>query len=614
MLTACYSARRLEVIKRDGIAPKLSTADYYKPELIRPDSLVRDTMKVRNSEGKELLIMRAVRDEDGTMVATEQLNASIVVSTFRNVAERHGKVDLRFRIAVPPSMIDSEWQLRIVPDLYIMGDTLSLAPVIISGVKFRESQISGRDAYRRYLESIVNDPSAFTRERELAIFLLRNYNLEIALSEAEEHYSWHLLRSINEMRKRQAPAVYRRLVKAPLETDGFRLDTVIVRTDGYFEYEYLHTVRTRPGLRKAEVSLRTSVRDLQNRMISLEDSLKVSFYISSLSTLVHNTTKYKTEIISRRVSDNSVCWIEFQCGKSNLDPELGHNVSEMKRIEDAMVQLLGNEKYDMDSIVVTAFSSPEGSLASNRKLSQKRSEAVCRYYDEFARRWRDSVRTEEGVKMTLEGRKVDTPLPPLFSFLSRSVPENWGMLEKMVRNDEELPMSEKNSVLESFSISDLDLRERRISELPCYKYLREKVYPSLRIVSFNFFLHLKGMVQDTVHTTVVDMNYMDGLAAIRERDYSRALFLLNPYHDYNTAVACVALDRNATALDILEKLPSDASRNYLLALVYSRMGRDRDAVQSYLDACSEDASYIHRGNLDPEIATLTHKYSINYEN
>ena len=111
-------------------------------------------------------------------------------------------------------------------------------------------------------------------------------------------------------------------------------------------------------------------------------------------------------------------------------------------------------------------------------------------------------------------------------------------------------------------------------------------------------------MKDTVHTTVVDSTYMEGVQSILDRDYDRALKLLAPYNDYNTAIALVSLDRNASATEILEKLPRTARVNYMLAVLYARKGEIKNALECYLSSCSQEPSYIHRGNLDPEIAEL----------
>ena len=106
---------------------------------------------------------------------------------------------------------------------------------------------------------------------------------------------------------------------------------------------------------------------------------------------------------------------------------------------------------------------------------------------------------------------------------------------------------------------------------------------------------------------------MKGVQAIRDHDYQAALAFLAPYHEYNTAVAYVALDRNASAFEILDPLPRTARVNYMLALIHARRGDDQNAVQHYMDACRQDRSFVSRGNLDPEIAALIRNYGLNRE-
>jgi hypothetical protein len=49
----------------------------------------------------------------------------------------------------------------------------------------------------------------------------------------------------------------------------------------------------------------------------------------------------------------------------------------------------------------------------------------------------------------------------------------------------------------------------------------------------------------------------------------------------------------------------------MMALLYSRSGDDRKAVQHFLNACSADRNYVFRGSLDPEIAILINNYNLN---
>ena len=64
-------------------------------------------------------------------------------------------------------------------------------------------------------------------------------------------------------------------------------------------------------------------------------------------------------------------------------------------------------------------------------------------------------------------------------------------------------------------------------------------------------------------------------------------------------------------MEILRRLEPDGPVNYLLAILYSREGDEQRAVQCYVHACAQEPSYVHRGNLDPEISALIKKYDLN---
>jgi tetratricopeptide (TPR) repeat protein len=104
---------------------------------------------------------------------------------------------------------------------------------------------------------------------------------------------------------------------------------------------------------------------------------------------------------------------------------------------------------------------------------------------------------------------------------------------------------------------------------------------------------------------------MYGVEALKNMEYDLALIRLRPYEDYNTAVAYVGLNRNASALSILSKLERTAEVNYLLAIIYARQGKNREAVEHYVEACRQNRMFIHRGNLDPEISALIQTYQLN---
>ena len=145
--------------------------------------------------------------------------------------------------------------------------------------------------------------------------------------------------------------------------------------------------------------------------------------------------------------------------------------------------------------------------------------------------------------------------------------------------------------------------ERRLAALPEYRYMREKIYPKLRSVKFDFFLHRAGMVKDTVHTTEVDTAYMAGVQALKDLDYRRAVALLRPYADYNSALAYMSAEYNHSALDVLQKLDdTDPKVCYLMAMVLSRLEQRKMAEAYFRRALQYDPYLRHRANLDPEMS------------
>ena len=642
ILASCASQRKLGALQREQTVASLRLpADREElPTVPTGGTPRRDTLRVTDLQGREMILMQAIRDEQtGEMVAAERLDAAVVTARFRNVAERHGRIDLEFQVVVPQQMQDSRWQLRLHPDLYLLEDSLRLDDVVITGADYRKAQLRGYEQYERFLGRIVTDTLAFVDLRNLEIFLERNIPQVYALKtdstfvsdeqfesyfgvseqEAVEHYTNKFLRRRNERRKADRERMFRRYVKAPIVTDGIRLDTVIRGAAGEFIYNYVQTITTRPRLRKADIRLCGEIFEQDRRLYTVPQSDALTFYISSVSAFVDGTERYKTVIISRNLEANTSCNIDFRTGRHEIEEKLGDNAREISYIKENLRNLLLNETYELDSVTIAASASPEGSVTSNNSLTYRRSRAAAEYFERYISYVRDSVRREDGAFISVgddlsEGQmRSSGRASRQIRFLSRSGGENWLALDDYVRLDSLMTEAQKEDYFRLEMLKDADEREKRMRGEPWYKHLTEAYYPRLRTVRFTFALHRKGMVKDTVHTTELDSVYMQGIEAIRDHEYERALEFLTPYQDYNTAVAYVALDRNASAQAILRDLPRTPPVNYMLALLSAREGDDQQAVQHYLDACGQDRSYVSRGNLDPEISALIRKYALHEE-
>lgn len=599
---SCTPYRKIQRIRSGEVMMGLSVPEDKPAE--EDKSVEVDSIRSTLSDGP--IIMNAIRDsETGEMVATDVISASKVTARFRNVAERAGFVTISFDITVPAGMSDSQWQLKIRPFMRIQEDTLALEPVYITGANYRNGQLRGYERYRAFLASIITDTSDFIRVHQLEIFLQRHFPETYAMKtdstlipepmaenlfgvtqrDALEHYKKHMKWSRNEKKKSRKGKMYRRYVKDPIPMEGIRLDTVLIGSDGDFIYRYVHGFRSRPGLKKVMVYMHGDLYERGVCRAELPFPDELTFYISSLSTLADLATKYRMIVLERRVYDNTKALIDFAVGKADVDTMLGDNASEIRRVRSCIEDVVSREEFALDSLVIVASCSPEGSYASNRRLSKARSESVLKLIEEYVpQEWKDSLRASE-------------------------LPENWPQLTRLIEHDTLIAAASRKQMLSVIeTMSDPDAAERRLSRMPEYRYLRERLYPQLRSVSFNFYLHRVGMQKDTVHTTEIDTVYMAGLQALKDLDYKKAVAILRPYDDYNAALAFMSADYNHSALDVLGRLDdTDPKVCYLMALVLSRM-EQHDEAMKYFELCIAYDPYMeYRANLDPEMHVLVQR-------
>ena len=637
VMNTYHNHKKTQILRTDTITakiqlPKEKEIDFERDPSYYENKHKNDTLTVIDPDGHRVHLMATIKDENGEMVANETLEAAIVTARFRNVAERHGKVDIEFQVIVPKQMQDSRWQLRFYPDMYVMGDSVRLDPVIITGNDYRKAQLKGYQHYEKFLASIVNDSTVFINLWQLELYISRHmpglYAFKndstyvsdeqfasyygVTEKEAIEHYTNKYAKARNEKRKRMRHKKYAKYVKTPIVTEGIRLDTVIKNYNGDFVYNYVQTINTRPKLRKVDVVLSGDIWDQDKKVYNIPRSEPLTFYISSLSTFVDSKERYLKKVIYRKAEAQTACYVDFAVGKSDVNLELSNNRSELGRVKKTLASLMEDTVFDLDSMAVAANASPEGSKVMNDRLSEKRAESISKYLNDYIRHYQDSLIADRGFSIDENG-VIHKEQRRKITFKSRSNGENWRMLDNLVRSDTVMTDKQKEDYFALETMRDIDARERSMQALGCYKYMRESLYPRLRTVSMTLSLSRKGMVKDTVQTTVLDSVYMSGVQAIRDRDFEKAVSLLRPYKDFNTAIAYLAMDYNASALDILKRLDQTDQVNYMLAIIYSRMGDNQNAVQHYMTACKQNGMYVHRGNLDPEISVLIKTYGLNKE-
>lgn len=124
-------------------------------------------------------LYEAVRDEkSGEMISVKQLDEITISSRSYNISERNGSISLGFVVTIPASLMNSRWQIVLLPILSRGDDTLHFSKIVVKGEDFKRAQEKGYSRYEKYLHKIIPDDADFytfyTDLPNLIIFLERN--------------------------------------------------------------------------------------------------------------------------------------------------------------------------------------------------------------------------------------------------------------------------------------------------------------------------------------------------------------------------------------------------------------------------------------------------------
>ena len=610
----------------------------------------------------------------GEYITQMELSEITIVAKSKQVAERNGKINLDFIVTVPGELISNKWQVQLTPVAYKSADTLYLDRIFLSGADFAKMQKKGYMRYQAFMNSIIPDSlylqklfdekgyrkalaeleeeyfqawkhEVISKERWIdwsdktnARFALFNYRMErnkqaIAgynsileylpayrlRREMDGKYipsKWKIFaegnykirtRNItpedsasitrrftdyakmaeNRKRKEQAGEMYEKYVRFPYE--AARLDTVIKEGDN-FVYYYKQELPATENTKKIDLTLDGQILSKDETKTQLPPSDTITYFISSMVQFLDRSPRYKKKIITRKDEVNLRAYVTYKSGATEFSEDIGDNRAEIDKVFETIHGINYTGEFLIDSIRMTATSSPEGSADMNLFLSKGRALALKKY---LARRSDD----REGV---------DTLFRPCWTG------EDWNRLHGLVLADDSL--ENKSYLLRIMKETDNpDNREYALRKYSAdYKRIREKHYPLLRGVEFKFHLHRRNMLQDTVVMPVIDTTYMHAVKMIEDRQYRQALAILDVSYpdDYNTAVCLMSLGYDKRALEIMTEQTDTSDRNYLLAILYSRLKREEDALKMYVKSCDQDASKIWRGRLDPEINKLIVTYNL----
>ena len=473
---------------------------------------------------------------DGERVMALQIEQVTVVAKMRSIPERNGRVVLDFIVTLPRQLLGKSRSVVITPILHKPDESVALEDLMIRGGRFSLLQERDYWQYETYVERFRPD----TVGRE---------------------------------------AAFNRFVKFPYPED-VRLDS-LVEGRSTVTYYYSQAVKTDETSKKMLVTLQGQVLAVDDSAYRLPPSDTLSYVVSSMLSFVDTVPRYRIKVIDKFVTVEDRNYIQFFVGDTRVVDTLGDNRRQLDKIAGLMRRIVEQQEFYVDTITLTAASSPEGAYAFNDRLSQGRAAALKRY---LVRRY---------------GRSIDTMLTV------RWVAEDWAELTNRIRTDREIV--NRDAILELIAAEkNPDRREQAIRlRFPKeYAYIRSVIYPQLRAVNFRYNLRRKGMVKDTIHTTELDTAYARGVELLQKRKYAKALYVLNDYNDRNTVVAHLSMDHNERAMELLATMPKDAVTEYLRAIACSRLGRKAEGREHFLEACRLDGRMEYRGNLDPEIAEL----------
>lgn len=531
MMFGCSVAGRLERHRTTASLSQLTRAERqqrqqdYRPQVVK---LQRDSNTFYLTPVDTLA--------DGERVMALQIEQVTVVAKMRSIPERNGRVVLDFIVTLPKQLLGRSRSVVITPILHKPDESVPLEDLVIRGGRFSLLQQRDYWQYETYVERFRPD----TVGREVA---------------------------------------FNRFVKFPYPEDA-RLDS-LVEGRSTVTYYYSQAVKTDETSKKMLVTLQGQVLAVDDSAYRLPPSDTLSYVVSSMLSFVDTMPRYRIKVVDKFVTVEDRNYIQFFTGDTRVVDTLGDNRRQLDKITSLMWQIVEQQEFYVDTITLTAASSPEGDYAFNNRLSQGRAEALKRY---LVRRY---------------GRSIDTMLTV------RWVAEDWSELTNRIRTDREVV--NRDAILELIvAEKNPDRREQAIRQRfpEEYAYIKAMIYPQLRAVNFRYNLRRKGMVKDTIHTTELDTTYARGVALLRKRKYAKALYILNDYNDRNTVVAHLSLDHNERALELLAVMPKDAVTEYLRAIACSRLRRKTEGREHFLEACRLDGRMEYRGNLDPEIAEL----------
>lgn len=151
---------------------------------------------------------------------------------------------------------------------------------------------------------------------------------------------------------------------------------------------------------------------------------------------------------------------------------------DVKAITKKIVEAKEALRESVESLTISAYASPDGSLDLNTSLAEKRQKATEKY-------------------LNAELKKIKSPL----TIESRFTPEDWDGFQKLMENSS---IQDKELILRVLSMySDPEQREREIKNLSAaFKQIADEILPQLRRSQLKLMVKVSGKTDDEIKALV----------------------------------------------------------------------------------------------------------------
>lgn len=280
----------------------------------------------------------------------------------------------------------------------------------------------------------------------------------------------------------------------------------------------------------------------------------------------------------------------FQVNKTNLLRDLGDNARILAEADDVINRIKTDTMLQIRSIVVTGYASPEGSTASNQRLSQGRAQAFVGYLH-----WRHNFYQADRM-ITAQGKG-----------------EDWNGLYKAV--SEASYLDGQQAVLDA--IDNIQSPERRRTAIrkiaggKTYKTMLAGIYPALRRNEYTIEYTIRSFNREEAakvyhsRPELLSLNEFFMVSTTMEQGsdefakvFETALrfFPESEVAQYNQAIAEIEKGESRSAISRLSKINTTASLNGL-GVAYWHLGEYEKAL-GYLQLAANEGNADAKKNLE----------------